>query len=167
MGEGSRQATKARSQEAAAVPSAFHRLLEGVSGGFCQRLISPCQQPMPETLQAHSGGFKGPQRGPGGQTQPIAGLPGSVSWWGQDSREQDWRRKSWILPASGFMSRARGESLLGFCSDALFYPQMLSLCGFFGDHSEEFLFSLQAYRPISAFMRVLFTRHLGNQCISK
>lgn len=135
MGEGSRQATKARSQEAAAVLSAFHRLLEGVSGGFCQRLTSPCQQPMPETLQAHSGGFKGPQRGPGGQTQPIADLPDSVSWWGQDSREQDWRRKSWILPASGFMSRARGESLLGFCSASAqmhysiprFYPSESSL----------------------------------------
>ena len=72
---------------------------------------------------------------------------------------------SFLLP--GFMSRARGESLLGFCSDALFYPQILSLCGFFGDHSEKFLFSLQAYRPVSTFMRVLFTLRLGNQCISK
>ena len=72
---------------------------------------------------------------------------------------------SFLLP--GFMSRARGESLLGFCSEALFYPQILSLCGFFGDHSEEFLFFLQAYRPVSSFMSVLFSLHLGNQCISK
>ena len=151
-------------RQAAGVPSAFHGCWKGSAvgsaGGSPPSVSSSCPRlckPILEGSRDHRGAL---------EARPSQ-LQACLAQRSQDSREQDWRRKSWILPASWLHVQGRGESLLGFCSEALFYPQILSLCGFFGDHSEEFLFFLQAYRPVSSFMSVLFSLHLGNQCISK
>ena len=128
-GEGSQQATRARSQASSRCALCFPWLLEGISCGFCRRLTSLCQQLMPETLQAHSGGFKGSQRGPGGQTQPTASLPGS-----EEPGQQGARLEKEKLDPSCFLASCPGPGV-NLClasaqrhySIPRFYPSVASL----------------------------------------